>query len=279
MPSTKVNTGYMQNLVSDYRAKISKDSATVDIITFSEAAWGLNFNLFPMQKFILKVFYGLPLDNEEKSIPLPDQLNTKILDWFTETEMMDYLISNKRTNLRDYTPGKMRREFMLCCGRRASKSNIISLIGGYETYRVVKMGNPQAYFGFPSGSEIDITTVAAVDEQAATLFNMIKNRAVDCAYLKDRISASTQTYFSLFTDDDLKANRDASIRIYCGGAGSSALRSKNNLVVVMDEAAHFPQYGRGNLADVWQALTPSVASFVPVGKREGEGKIMPQPQR
>lgn len=274
MNNDKINTGFLSNLVTEYRSKISEDAKIVDIITFSEASWGLNFTLFPMQRLILKVFYGLPLENTEKNIPLPDELNTKILDWFTETEMMDYLISNKRINLVNYVPGHTQRELMLCCGRRASKSNIISLICGYEAYRLIKMGNPQAYFGFPNGSEIDITCVAGVDEQAATLFNMIKNRALDCSFLKGRIDASTQTYFSLFTDDDLKAGRPASIRVYCAGAGSASLRSKNNLIVIMDEAAHFVPFGRSSLPEVWQALTPSVASFVPKGKTIGEGKII-----
>jgi len=274
MANDKINTGYLSNLVSEYRSKISEDTKIVDIITFAEASWGLNFNLFPMQKLILKVFYGLPLENEEKNVPLPDELNTKILGWFTEVEMMDYLISNKRVNIPQYVPGQTRRELMLCCGRRASKSNIISLVCGYEAYRMVKMGNPQTYFGFPSGSEIDITSVASVDDQAATLFNMIKNRTLDCSFLKGRIDSSTQTYFSIFTDDDLKMGRDASIRIYCAGAGSASLRSKNNLVVVMDEAAHFSPFGKSSLQEVWTALTPSVASFVPKGKTLGEGKII-----
>lgn len=274
MQNDKINTNFLSGLVNEYRSKISEDTKIVDIITFAEASWGLNFNLFPMQKLILKVFYGLPLDNEDKNIPLPDELNTKVIGWFTEQEMMDYLIESKRINIREYIPGKTRRELILCCGRRASKSNIISLVCGYEAYRMIKMGNPQAYFGFPTGSEIDITSVASVDEQAATLFNMIKNRTLDCSFLKGRIDASTQNYFSLLTDDDIKCGRDASIRVYCSGSGSASLRSKNNLIVVVDEAAHFPPMGKSSLPEVWQSLTPSVASFVPKGKTYGEGKII-----
>jgi hypothetical protein len=45
---------------------------TVDIVSFAEAQWGLNIKLFPVQKFILKTFYGLPLDNNEKNILVPD---------------------------------------------------------------------------------------------------------------------------------------------------------------------------------------------------------------
>lgn len=270
----EINTSYFNSLVRDYKAKLTDANGVADIVTFSEAAWGMNFKLFPMQRFILKMFYGLELSDAEKTIPLPDELNTKTIGWFTEKEMLEYLIETKRVNITEYVPGRTKRELMLCCGRRASKSNIISLVCAYEAYRMLKLGNPQEYFGFPSGQEIDITAVASVDDQASTIFNMVKNRVVDSGYFRGRISGDTQSYFSLLTDEDLRVGRDASVRIYCGGAGSSSLRSKNNIVVVMDEAAHFAQYGRSSLPACWQALTPSVASFVPKGKSQGEGKII-----
>ena len=54
MNNDKINTGFLSNLVTEYRSKISEDAKIVDIITFSEASWGLNFTLFPMQRLILK---------------------------------------------------------------------------------------------------------------------------------------------------------------------------------------------------------------------------------
>lgn len=270
----RVNTSYFNGLINDYRSKILEDTGIVDIITFSEANWGLCFSLFPAQKFILKVTYGLPLDDGPPTIPVPDELNTRILYNFNEVEFMEFLIETKRINIKEYIPGKTRRELVLVCGRRASKSNIVSVISDYEAYRMIKMGNPQKYFGFPSGQEINITAVATNEEQAGTIFKMIKNRANDCTYLGGRIQGDTQTSFSMFTDDDIRAQRDASIRVICGGAASSALRSKNNLIVIMDEAAFFAKYGKGNGYMVYNALTPSVASFVPMGKTEGEGKII-----
>jgi hypothetical protein len=37
-----------------------------------------------VQKFILKTFYGLPLDNNERSIIVPDEMNTSEIGRFTE---------------------------------------------------------------------------------------------------------------------------------------------------------------------------------------------------
>ena len=275
----KVNTGYIQDLVNDFKRNEISKTDIVDIITFAESSWGLNMNqehmkLFPMQKFILKAFYSLALDDTKKYIPLQDEMNTKTLGWFTEQEMMDYLISTRRTNILQYDVDKPKRNLTLCCGRRASKTNITSIICAYEVYRMIKLRNPQMYFGFPEGNEIDITAVATVDEQASVLFQMIRNRIFGCQFFNGRIDDDTKVSFSLKTDADIEAGRCGSICVYCGGAASKALRGKNNLVVVMDEAAHFVNSGPGSMEQCYAAVTPSVASFVPDGKTIGEGKVI-----
>lgn len=270
----KINTKYLQNLADTYK-KTLNSSETVDIITFAEAQWGLGFKLFPTQKFLLKSFYGLELNDDEKSIIVPDDLNLKEIGRFTERGFMEFLIETKRTNLKEYIPGKKYREFFLCCGRRSSKSVIASIIANFETYRLIKMGNPQEYFGFPSGQQIAVTTVATTDEQASTLFEMMKARSQACAYLKDRIVNQTQTYFNLKTDEDILRESSPSICMLCGGAGSNSLRGKNNLIVMFDEAAFFATNGRNSGDEVYQALVPSIASFTRAGeKTDGEGKVI-----
>ena len=50
-----------------------------------------------------------------------------------------------------------------CAGRRGSKSTLSSIIANYEIYKIVKRGDPQAYYGFPAGQQICITSVATSD--------------------------------------------------------------------------------------------------------------------
>ena len=268
---------YLNNLVRDYRLKHAEGGETADIITFAESKWGLGFSLFPMQKFILKAFYGLPLDDTERYIPVRDIFNTKTLATYTEREMMDYMIENHRTNLNEYVPGTHRRNKFLCCGRRASKTNIISIVASYEAHRMVKLGNPQEYYRFPSGQEIAITVVAKSDDQAATLFGMIKTRISESPFFRGRIDKDTGTCLALFTDEDMRLNRAGTVRIYCGGAGSALLRSKNNLIVIMDEAAHFDPVGKTSLQEVAKALEPSTLSFVHDGHGEGQVIMLSSP--
>lgn len=594
----KVNTKFLQDVADSYK-KSMNTADTVDIITFAEAQWGLNIKLFPVQKFILKTFYGLEITSGEKNIIIPDELNTKEIGRFDEKGFMDFLIETGRTNLREYIPGKAARELILCCGRRASKchsfnapiyttdgimqieelynalltgkkigintynvttgkvnvtydikmeengiqdcyeyetatgkndettgnhpylvynnkdhaprwiqgkhlnigdrvacldhsllcgnntmgnivrakitaficayggvknntirlfniereplnnvmssiqsqfgsctlravpkftksydivdmdssnensltkwindiglnklesdkiypdivnklnreeivafletlfksvnsfckdsdclslytsnakairdiqrlfmavgieyirasskdkcitisknafdkingteqtviyeeirnirhtgqkrtyaievgnthviansiithnSSLASIISNYEIYRLIKMGNPQEYFGFPDGQEIAVTTASTSDDNALPLFNMMKTRCLNCSYLKDRVVNKTLSYFNLKTEaDDMKEN-EPSIFMLCGGAGSQILRGHNNIVVIFDEAAFFSLSGKNSGEDVYQALTPSVASFTKGGdKNKGEGKII-----
>lgn len=270
----KVNTKFLQDLADTYKKTLNSGNA-VDVVSFAEAPWGLGFKLFPTQKFLLKCFYGMELDDEEKTIVVPDELNTREIGRFTEKGFMNFLIETGRTNIKEYIPGKKYRELLLCCGRRASKSVIASIISNFETYRLIKMGNPQEYFGFPSGQQIAVTTVATTDEQASTLFEMMKARSKSCAFLKDRIVNQTQTYFNLKTDEDELREASPSICLLCGGAGSQSLRGKNNLIVMFDEAAFFAQNGRNSGDEVYQALVPSIASFTRAGeKSDGEGKVI-----
>ena len=270
----KVNVKFLQDVAETYK-KSKSTTGVVDIVTFAEAKWGLNINLFPVQKFILKSFYGLELDDTEKSIIIPDEINTREIGRFTEREFMQFLIDTGRTNLKEYTIGKTRGELVLCCGRRASKSSIASIISNYEVYRLLKMGNPQKYFGFPDGQEIAVCTTATTDEQASTLFNTMKNYCLNCSFLKEHVVNKSKEFFTLATEMDIQKELNPTIYLLCGGGRSHSIRGHNNLVVIMDEAAFFPITGEGNGEEVIKALQPSVASFTHDagdGKRVGESK-------
>lgn len=581
----KVNTKFIQDIAETYR-KGMDGSATADVVTFAEAKWGLNISLFPVQKFILKTFYGMKLDDdEEKSIIVNDDLNSREVGRFNEVNFMDFLIETDRINLREYQDGRHRRELLLCCGRRASKchsfdapifttvgllsieelyerlqsgdrigintfdgneihvtydismevnmlddcflvetetgkseqtngshpylvfagggrrwvdcrdltvgdtvacvrhagltggdtiggqakaaisafvcahgnvtnntitlagidrerlnamiklvysqfpycifrpivgvrdsyeivdvfsahqhsltswlndcgfaekrlpdlikrlnsselstflmtmfddmkksglrfthddlvflrelqmllmmfgieakleenhlffncdsfdesplslnvrsyqlekiksithtgkkltyalevagtntivnsivthnSSLASIISNYEVYRLMKMGNPQAYFNFPEGQEIAVTAVSLSDDNAKNLFNMIRARSTYCNYLKDRIVNRAQSFLSLKTDADELRGGEPSIFLFSGGAGSEIIRGHNNIVVIFDEAAFLSVSGVNSGFNVYQALTPSISSFTKGGdKTKGEGKAI-----
>ena len=263
------------NLIAELAKEfISGSHEIVDIITFVEASWGLNFKLFPIQKFILRCLYGLPLNKTEKTIVVPDLTNEHILFTLSETEMLAWLYAEGRCNT-DVTEGKIFSEMILSIGRRGTKSSLAACVSDYEFYKLLKRGNPAEYYTQPSTAAIHILNVAPTDDQAGDLFDMIHTLAVNCPFLRDRTLHSTMTYFDLQTDTDLEAGRKrASLTSLAGGCSSNGLRGKNAIVVIMDEMAFFiDNAGRFSGEEVYKALTPSTASF----KRDGKTLLLSSP--
>ena len=249
---------------------LSGDSnQVVDIITFSEAPWGLNMKLLPAQKFILKAFYGMELDSVDEYIPIPNLTNERILYHFSEKSFLKWLHEEGRCNTNE-TEGKKFQELILALGRRGTKSTIASVASNYELYKLVRRGDPVKYYDFNPGAQFYILNVAPTDDQANVVFDMIQTQAMKCPYLQNRSIHNTLTYFDLQTDADMamKGRKPkASIMSLAGGCSSNALRGRNAIVVIMDEMAFFlDNSGRFSGSEVYKALTPSVASFGADGK-------------
>jgi len=265
---TKKND-FMDELTEEFLSGNTTDVA--DVITFVEAPWGLNLTLFPVQKCVLKVYYGLPLDNQERSIQVPNIINDKILYEFTEVEFLKWLYEEGRCNSREIIEAPY-TELILVMGRRSGKSTIASCISCYEVYKLVKRGDPSAFYGFPPDTTVAITNVAPTDDQASIVFNMLQKNVLGCPFLRDRIVNQTLTYFNVQTDSDRNLpskKRRASIMSLAGGCASNSLRGHNNIVVVMDEMAHFiDNNGRFSGSEVYKALKPSIGSF------KGDGKMV-----
>jgi intein/homing endonuclease len=149
-------------------------------------------------------------------------------------------------------------------------STLAAIISCYETYKLLKLMDPVAYYGFPPDTPIMVTNVAPSDEVARVTFDMILGFFRNCPYLRDRSINETQNYFNVKTDADLSIERfkeHATIVVRANGSSSSTLRGKNNIVLIFDELAHFiDNNGRFSGTSVWQALTPSRASFKGTGR-------------
>lgn len=113
------------------------DDDTMNIIEFIESPYGLKFAkeyggqaLFPVQKFILKMFYNLPLEAKEKVVFVPKtwrHAQASIdagMYAFTEVEYLEYLYNNGRCNIREQDHD--RKTLILPIGRRAGKCVSIS---------------------------------------------------------------------------------------------------------------------------------------------------------
>ena len=262
-----------QNLMAELTRKYMSGvgGEVVDAITFIESPWGLSINLTPVQKFILKCFYNIPLENKAKTIEVPDVVNDKKLYDFSEQAFLEWLYDEGRCNTKDVV-GKDFRELDLVLGRRAGKSTLAALISNYELYKLVKKGDPSAFYGFPPDTDISITNVAPTDEQAGVVYDMIFTQATRCPFLRDRTVNVTQTYFNLMTESDkarYAKKKQASLTCRAGGCSSNSLRGHNNIIVILDEMAFFiDNGGRFSGDEVYRALRPSTTTF------RGDGKVI-----
>jgi phage terminase large subunit-like protein len=254
----------------------------VDIVEFARAPWGLGINLTPVQGFMIKALYGLPMDAERPYIEVPDVLNSRRLYApMTEVEFAKWSYEEGRCNIDFSDPNNWGRDFynfVMALGRRSGKSTLCSCVVDYEFYRLFKCGNPHKLYDVPPGQEIAVIGTAPTDGQAQIVFNMAKTFAQNSPIMRDRVAHPTQTYFELQTDADIKQfgkGREGSMQFITGGSSSNSIRGHNAIVVLIDEMAFFNETGnRFSIDEVYGALTPSIAKFTNPDTGHMDGKII-----
>jgi len=161
-------------------------SDVVDIVTYVEAPWGLDLQLYPIQRVILKVTYGIELDDNAFDYPLdepvpedhpyydaelmdPDgfyKYRIVVTDWrkenprhMTEAGYLEFLYNEGRCNVKEVIPGQQRRDMVLSVGRRSGKC----VVG--DTMVLTDLGVfPIRDLGDPEGPEIQPLNVGVAQE-------------------------------------------------------------------------------------------------------------------
>jgi hypothetical protein len=251
-----------------------------DVIEFITAPWGLGLGstpdvppLYPAQRFIIKTYYGLPLDNGAKrDIIIRDKWNETELFRFNEVEYNQYLYNEGRIN-RPYVEGKLCPNMVLVCGRRSGKTTIVSTIISYEAYKLLNKYCPQEYYEIMPEQDIRITCVSTSRDTASELFNMVTGHIERAEFFRKYRNKPTAQWVYLRTQRDIdkygpKGRSSLSIRVApCSAKG---LRGSNNMIVVLDEMAFFfadekNKDGESNKDKndraIYKAVTPSVAKF------------------
>ncbi len=239
---------------NEIEAKIINDFPVVEIqtdvlniIDFSKEI--IKIDLWPRQKFALKIFYSLPLDEEEKLE----------LKWLEENkgikipENYEYITFN---------------ELVLVIGRRGSKSVVASLIATYEIYKLLKLNNPQKFYGLIPGTPIYILHCAAEEDQAKGVQDYIKGYIQGSDWFKEYVDTMLEKEIRFFTKFDKETNYPkGTIRVFSLTSNSSSIPGRTAKVVILDEIARMMNTkGRLSGNEIYDALTPSVKTFKDDGK-------------
>jgi intein/homing endonuclease len=156
-------------------------------------------------------------------------------------------------------------------------TTLSGIFASYEVYRLLNLHNPQEYYGLPNGNRIQIISVATDKDQAGLLFNEVAGHLAKCEYFKPYQANNTQSQVNFRTPYDIEKfgnvyrengkfssfNGKASIRLTFRGATGKGLRGAGNIVIILDEFAHFLDVGPASAEEIYKAVTPSAAAFSP----------------
>ena len=250
-----------------------------NIIDYIESSWGLDRRLFPVQKAILKAFYGLPLEKVEKTI----QVRTwrgEILRVVTEVDYFKMLYDERRCNIESFDDRKERNRLILSIGRRSGKSTMASCIMSYSVDYLIGLENPQKYYGLTDSNVIKVTAVATDKDQASILFKEASAHFESCQSFKPFIANATQSFVNFQSPEDIRKYGSyqeqgagkSTIEITFKSAVAKGLRGSGNFVVVLDEIAHFSDNsGSASGQAVYEAVSFSQAAFTPKNGMEPIG--------
>lgn len=265
----------------------------LNIIEFAESEAGFNIKLFPAQKFLFKLFYKIPLsDNlKDNAIPIKDEFNENLLYTFTEVGFLKFLYAEKRINQTEeeiYSTTLPLEEIQFYIGRRGTKTSMTSIIVGYTMYLLLLIPDPHEYFGILPSDEIGIAITSNnstnADRQARSLITMISNSKFFKKYIEGASGDSFYLKSESFLEQEMKGNTFTPGNLVINTfAATPSVRGASNIVVVMDEYAHFIDSRTSNKEkrldeQLYEALTPSTSGFVtPDGDSYGKSFIMTSP--
>lgn len=283
--------GSLDNIINKKKREKNEDQFNINflnILEFIERFHLLPYGLYPVQKFILKLYYNIPLDSvlpedEVQRIKVPrswDKMHEA--SFLTEVEYLEYLHAEGRCNIKVQDLSKKpRKELILVIGRRSGKSTISALISAYELYRLLRRGHPQSYYGMPDGSEIRILCIANDKEQAQIVYQEMSGYIGQVDYFKNSMIHDTQSYMKFQTENDKKIFGEAKL----GGQGgkgtitstfkssvAKGLRGRGIICCTMDEIAFFEDNGTSGADEIYRAISPALKQFSP---KDPKKKIVP----
>jgi len=258
----------MENLAGLARSYVS-DQDFKDPIDFIESPTGPGVKLYPGVKFVIKLAYGMELNDQDRNIIVRDKFNDKEVYRFTEREWYDYLYKEKRVNLKE-PPKKIYNHFIWVNGRRGLKTTTSALLDLYETYEDLKDFCPQKEHGLLEISEIRSTNVASSGEQSQIYYNAYVAGLNSSDIFKPLIDNITKTQVRFNTKNDLKrleSNKswNPSYKASTSPCSGRTSRGPGCRMLTFDEFAFFLDQlkGKGDASDksVYDALVPSTTTF------------------
>jgi hypothetical protein len=221
-------SGLRQFQKSDVRQYVQKvtlsDLEGMNIIEFAADVLGLSFEKRPAQEVVLRVLYGLPLDDAQKQLYEKLTGNTEVFE-----------------------DGIEKREGLWVVGRRGGKSTLASIVGLFEACCRGHIWRKHVR----AGELVYVVIVATRQKQAediiqANCANLLRNSKI--AYL---VKEDFQTNLRLMND----------VAISSFPCNSTAARGYPIACLITDEIAHYQVEGPKADENIFNALHAGQAQF------------------
>lgn len=288
----------LSDIIQKKGSSIVERLEPMNIIEFAESKQGLDMTLFPMQKFILKTFYKLPLseDINENRIIIRDMFNEVTLHEFSERETIDFLYKNKLINMNyeDIYEKKLPfSDVMFFVGRRGSKTKMTNIIIAYSLYELLFYDNPHWMFNNkPVTDEISVTVVSNHSRGGNRQFRELIGLVAKSKFFRPYIAGKTKDGYWFKTKEFMRLEKLGhtenlgNIRV-SSSAANYGVRGDANLAGALDEFCHLmdsENNDKENPLDkaMWEALAPSTYEYVATqgpakGKSFGKMFILSSP--
>jgi intein/homing endonuclease len=236
---------------------------------------------------------NITYDRIAKVLPVAKKLKVedKIIDHFSNLFCLDYFY-DPVTEIEEgvekvYDLNVPEGESFVANGMVNHNTFLAAAIAAYETYRLIMKDNPQKYYGISPSAIIQIVSVATSREQAGLLYQDASGHFRKCGFFAKYTANNTMTYAKFQTPDDQategiyaeNSSARASLKVTFSSCIAKGLRGPGNMVIILDEIAHFSGDGQSSAEKVYDSITPSIATFThkddqknPIGP--GEGRII-----
>lgn len=258
--------------------EISENKNVLNFIDFIEGDSGPRVELYPVQRFLGKLLFGVPLDYKEGKIPVWDNMRENLLFTFTDREYLHYLSEEHRINVDNWqdAPGHGFNEAMLFVGRRGGKSQFVSACADFVLYKLLSTRNPQERYGLVEGSPIEFTFLAQDSGGANRLYDKFKSDINTCPFLTPFIRKTPNKKDMEFVTEADRNKRDVlpSIKIGAYSCTSNAVRGPSSIFLALDEFAHFRNEIGSSSDEVYEAAAPATMNFVNRSNNKLESLIL-----
>lgn len=178
-------------------------------------------------------------------------------------------------------------ESFVAGGMTNHNTALAAVISAYETYKLISKQSPHEYYGLPPTNTIQIISVATDKEQAGLLYQEVSGHFLNSSFFAPYVANNTQSFARFQTPSDIdkygrytdNPNAKATLKITFRSCVAKGLRGAGNIVVIMDEMAHFTDKGQSGADSVYGAVVPSTSAYSQKNPRNRQEAIGPVESR